>query len=311
MCASRVFVSHSHQDNRLVEPFVKDLKAAGVLVWVDFSEITHGDFIQRMNEGLTQCDWLVLAVTPHSLDSKFVEMEVNAAINQYGTQRVIPFVMAPFALDMMNKRPIWANLHRYNALKDGYQAAFQGLLRALGVTLTLVTPEPLPMIRAVSSPEPLAPIVKSNFLPNTTRKVNKRRAADIGAIIGTIFGGYIGGSIGGYASLNYDKNSVFFFIVGSILMGIIVGSIIGFINKVSNSMGTTIRISTIIGALIGGFIGIAINNKAHNEYHLEVFVGVLGSDFIVIILCLLTGTSVSIIIGTLIAYALKRLRTSN
>lgn len=83
----RVFVSHSHADNALVEPFIKDLKAAGVQVWVDLVEIDRGDFIERMNDGLAQCDRLVLIVTPHSLDSRFVAMKVNAALNRYGPQK--------------------------------------------------------------------------------------------------------------------------------------------------------------------------------------------------------------------------------
>ncbi len=131
------FVSHSHKDNDLVRPFVEDLRNAGLELWVDLEQITHDDFVKRMNEGLAQSEWVILVQTPNSLPntSKAVESEINAALNlkfQGKIRDVIPFIMAECQPDAIP--PLWANLHHYDAVHDGYQAALTGLLNALGVT---------------------------------------------------------------------------------------------------------------------------------------------------------------------------------
>jgi len=76
----------------------------------------------------------VLVLTPHSLSSPSVEMEVNAALNLVRLQRittVIPFLGVP--VDMAKVPPMWATLHYYDATAD-YAGALAGLLRALGLT---------------------------------------------------------------------------------------------------------------------------------------------------------------------------------
>lgn len=131
MVAPRIFVSHSSLDDAITRQLVKDLRVGGAQVWMDETEIKHSDFIQKINEGLANCDWMVLVLTPNSLRSKAVEMEVNAALNlvRLGRlQAVVPFLAAP--CDMSQVPPMWATLHYYDGVKD-YAGALAGLLRAL------------------------------------------------------------------------------------------------------------------------------------------------------------------------------------
>ena len=63
--------------------------------------------MKRINIWLSQCDCLVLVLTPHSLSSPSVEMEVYAALNLVRLQRitaVIPFLGVP--VDMANVPPM-------------------------------------------------------------------------------------------------------------------------------------------------------------------------------------------------------------
>jgi len=75
----RVFLSHSHQDNRFASRLAADLQGRGADVWVDLTEIQHDDFLKRINEGLKDREWLVLVMTPAALASPWVQLEVDAA----------------------------------------------------------------------------------------------------------------------------------------------------------------------------------------------------------------------------------------
>lgn len=134
MTAPRIFLSHSRMDDDIATRLAGDLRTAGAEIWLDLTDVQQGDFMKRINEGLSQCDCLVLVLTPHSLSSPSVEMEVNAALNLVRLQRitaVIPFLGVP--VDMAKVPPMWATLHYYDATAD-YTGALAGLLRALGLT---------------------------------------------------------------------------------------------------------------------------------------------------------------------------------
>jgi parallel beta-helix repeat protein len=128
-----VFVSHSHKDDTFTNRLVSDLRGAGADVWVDTDEIRSDDFIAKINQGLTNRQWLVLVMTPDSLRSPWVEREVNAGLQLTSTGRmraVIP-VLA-LECDSAAIPPLWATLHRYDAVKD-YSSALEGLLLAIGL----------------------------------------------------------------------------------------------------------------------------------------------------------------------------------
>ncbi len=94
----RVFVSHHHspEEDAFTARLVADLKVAGADVWVDYQDVTSGSFPQRINDGLSGRQWLVLVMTPAALGSRWVQDEVNAGLHQVNGGRmrgVIPVVM--------------------------------------------------------------------------------------------------------------------------------------------------------------------------------------------------------------------------
>lgn len=157
----RVFVSHSHKDDEFTLRLVGDLRASGADVWVDTAEIRYDDFLRKINEGLSGRQWLVLVMTPDALTSRYVQMEVNAALHQVieGRMRaVIPVLAKPCALADI---PItWAPLHRYDATRD-YAAGLAGLRQAMGLAAPAAPPaaaKPAPAPAApVQAPKPAAP----------------------------------------------------------------------------------------------------------------------------------------------------------
>jgi tetratricopeptide (TPR) repeat protein len=133
MSQPRIFMSYSHQDAAFTQRLVGDLKQAGAEVWYDVIGIDQGDFMQRIDDALRHCDWLVLVLSEAALASPYVQMEVNAGLHRVrqGQMRaVIPMMAAPFPAESMPA--LWDVLQRYDATAD-YPAALAGLLRALGL----------------------------------------------------------------------------------------------------------------------------------------------------------------------------------
>src|SRR5262245_4024252 len=129
----RVFVSYASADRAFAERLVHDLRMAGAEVWWDVAGVNEGDFLDRINDALQQCQWLVLVLTPNAIASKWVKIEVNAAINrrEMGLMRgVLPVLASPVAHGAIP--PVWDNLHRYDGLTN-YQAEIARLIRTLGL----------------------------------------------------------------------------------------------------------------------------------------------------------------------------------
>lgn len=131
----RVFLSHASEDTTFTKRLERDLSASSASVWVDYNDIPHGDFLRRINDGLSQCNWLVLVVSPAALnpDKDVIRQEVFTALGMIRTKEmhgVIPLVAEPF--DIRDMPPLWRNLERYDAAQD-YTAALNGLLRAFSL----------------------------------------------------------------------------------------------------------------------------------------------------------------------------------
>lgn len=131
----RVFVSHHHSaaEDVFTARLVADLKAAGADVWVDTGQISSGNFVRKINEGMAGRQWLVLVMTPESLKSRWVQEEVDAALHQVHGGRMLGVI--PVVAQACSERDVpalWATLHRYDAVGD-YQGAVAGLLHALGL----------------------------------------------------------------------------------------------------------------------------------------------------------------------------------
>ncbi len=140
----RVFVSYASPDRAFAERLVNDLRAAGAEVWWDVTGVDEGDFLDKINEALRRCQWLVLVLTPHAIASKWVKIEVNAAINrrEKGLMRgVLPVLASPVPHDAIP--PVWDNLHRYDGVGN-YQGEVARLIHTLGLSGAPVQQQPLP-----------------------------------------------------------------------------------------------------------------------------------------------------------------------
>jgi hypothetical protein len=133
MADPRIFVSYSHQDTPFAERLVGDLQKAGAQVWYDVSGIDYGNFMRRLDQALTQCEWMVLVLTPSAIASEYVNEEVYTAlqrVKQGHMRAVIPVLAAPCEAGSIP--PQWDVIQRYDATVD-YTNALARLLRAIGL----------------------------------------------------------------------------------------------------------------------------------------------------------------------------------
>lgn len=74
-----VFISYTSSDKVVARRMAADLQAEHLEVWLDERKILVGDSIhRRVEEGISECDYLVLLVSQESLESAWVQEELNA-----------------------------------------------------------------------------------------------------------------------------------------------------------------------------------------------------------------------------------------
>ncbi len=128
----RIFVSHSHLDNDFGTRLTQDLR--GVLndesaVFYDVLGGLHGGetWWEKIVEELSARDVFILVLSPNALNSKWVRLEINVALNE--DKYIIPLLYRPCS--------IRADLKTIQIISflapQPYEAAFQEVLGALGL----------------------------------------------------------------------------------------------------------------------------------------------------------------------------------
>lgn len=126
----RVFLSHSSADKDFVRKLKADLEAADLAVWFDATEIRVGDSIPaKISEGLTDTDYLVVVLSDNSVQSPWVQAELDAALMAQWSGRgiiVLPIVIGDCEIPELLKPLLYADF------RGDYQAGLKKLIEALG-----------------------------------------------------------------------------------------------------------------------------------------------------------------------------------
>lgn len=135
------FVSYSSKDQEFVERLHADLQSHGVRCWFAPEDLRIGDpFRQRIDEAVRFREKLLIVLSQHSVQSPWVEKEVEAAFEEERRRKTI--VIFPIRLDdaVMETDHAWAaDIRRTRHIgdftkrgeQDAYQRAFNRLLRDL------------------------------------------------------------------------------------------------------------------------------------------------------------------------------------
>jgi uncharacterized protein YjbI with pentapeptide repeats len=135
------FISYSSKDNDFAKRVYADLQSKGVRVWFAPEDLKIGDkFRSRIDEAIRIYDKLLLVLSENSINSEWVEDEVEAALEkEHAQNRTMLF---PVRLDdaVMKTDQAWAasirrtrHIGDMSAWKDHdrYQTTFDRLLRDL------------------------------------------------------------------------------------------------------------------------------------------------------------------------------------
>jgi hypothetical protein len=79
--AKEIFISYSRRDQEFVTRFASDLNAQVAGVWFDQSTIQLGQkWHDEIMDGIRECRAFILVLSPDSMESKYVQEEVNKAL---------------------------------------------------------------------------------------------------------------------------------------------------------------------------------------------------------------------------------------
>lgn len=140
---SGVFISHSSQDKKFVAKLAVDLTVRGIPVWYDSWEMEIGDKLyDRIFTGIDESTILILALSPASINSKWVGKELNAALakeDRLGRKVIIPIKIAACDVPLAIADRIYADFSQdyLRALEN-----LEKLLRnSIGGNLNTIPPE--------------------------------------------------------------------------------------------------------------------------------------------------------------------------
>ncbi len=152
----KFFITHSWKDIEFAKRLTDDLRRHGLEGFFDAYSIRPGDDIAgRVARGLEECDVYVPLLSPAAVESKWCELEINAAINlsleqgRDGRPRIIPVVVAPCKLPTLLRGRLYINFHQR------YDGALKQLLAEFGVTVQ--PPAPSQPTHATPTAEPPKP----------------------------------------------------------------------------------------------------------------------------------------------------------
>ncbi len=135
------FISCSSNDQEFAEQLYADLQSKGVRCWFGSHDMKIGDEIrERTDESIRLHDKLLLVLSEHSLNNRWVKKEVETAFEK--EEREKKLVLFPIRLDdaVMHTTQAWAADIRRTRLigdftmwkrEDTYQQSLQRLLRDL------------------------------------------------------------------------------------------------------------------------------------------------------------------------------------
>jgi len=127
----RLFISYSHRDKEFLNTLTSDLENVEISVWIDEKKIKVGDSItQRIEKGISGCDFFCLVISEHSVKSNWVGREYNAALNEQlssGTPTILPLLIQEVELPFLLKDIKYADFSRdYN---DGIKELLKAIKR--------------------------------------------------------------------------------------------------------------------------------------------------------------------------------------
>ena len=121
----RIFISYARADwDMYVTNVVDRLSGEGFHIWIDQAGLEGGqDWLDKINEALNACDYMILCVTPRALSSLYVKFEYRYFFHE--NKPLIPVICEPSQMpaELINIQTI-----QYTEL-DTLTVRLRGLMR--------------------------------------------------------------------------------------------------------------------------------------------------------------------------------------
>lgn len=143
-----VFISYSRRDKEFVRQLFAALEAEGRDAWVDWEDIPiTADWWQEIERGIEGANTFIFVLSPDSIASTVCNKEIVYAVQH--NKRLVPIVRR----EGFNSSQVNPELNKRNWLFfreiDGFDAAFQTLLKTLDTDLEYVRTHTRLLIRAI------------------------------------------------------------------------------------------------------------------------------------------------------------------
>ncbi len=130
----QVFISYSTKDTKFAVRLARDMRAAGLSVWISDDSIAKGElWAAAIDRGLSECGVFVVALTPNAVQSDWVRQETAYALQtrQRGQMQLFPLLVQACEVEQLSS--LLTTLEYVNFERD-YDEGFASLSRAMGVT---------------------------------------------------------------------------------------------------------------------------------------------------------------------------------
>jgi formylglycine-generating enzyme required for sulfatase activity len=125
----QVFVSHAHEDADFAQRLARDLRDAGLSVWITPDSIQPGeDWTSAIERGLDECAIFVVVLTPRSVASKWVKKETRYALEHDDFFTIRPVLALPCDVHELSR---FLTQTQYADFTRGYEAGLEDLCRSL------------------------------------------------------------------------------------------------------------------------------------------------------------------------------------
>lgn len=142
---SKIFLSHNSKDKPFIRKLAADLRSYSHVVWLDEQDILIGDSItDKIGEGLADSDYVIVALSSDSVNSSWVNREIQVATNREineGKTILLPILIENISLPTILRDKLYLDF----TTEDVYQKSFKKLIEAI--------PDSSPIIEKVSSKE--------------------------------------------------------------------------------------------------------------------------------------------------------------
>ena len=125
----KIFISYSHHDKAFANKLSDSLKAAGYETWIDTQSIKVGEnFIEKIDQGLSQSDYIVAVLSESYNQSRTAQQELSAfAMKEVSASRnnILPVLIENCEI------PVFLQDRVYADFRGSYEEGFNQLVLAL------------------------------------------------------------------------------------------------------------------------------------------------------------------------------------